>query len=151
LLQGTTGEFGGKMFDQVIPRIKVCFEIYGSELSFEEITNSIGIQPTQTRLKKDFPIASQDAGVASDRWQYVIDYQESMSMAEIIEQLVDLFQTTTLQILSIKQKFNAKCLIIVSVQAHETWMPCMTLSERCIDFAHKISSPIDFDIYCYSD
>ena len=102
-------------------------------------------------LKKDFPIASQDAGIASDRWQYVIDYQESMSVSEIIEQLVDLFQTTPLQILNIKKKFNAKCLIIVSTQAHETWMPCMTLSERCIDFAHQISSPIDFDIYCYSD
>jgi len=127
--------------------IKITFCFKGHKLDFNDITERMKLEPSYVRNENDFPEIAKKEGLATDIWELTSGYYESMSVAEEFEKFLDSLWDKIDIIKELKAIYNIVSSLTVSVQA---WVrPYILISNKCTEFAYKINTEIDFDLYFY--
>jgi len=130
--------------------IKISFCFNGHNIDFDDITKKMSIEPSRVRHEDNFPEVSKKTGVARDIWELNSGYNESRLVADEFEKFLamnDLWEKIDI-INELKFVHNMVCSLTVVV---ESWVnPYYLISKKCIEFAYKIDTEIDLDIYTYT-
>lgn len=128
-------------------RIKAYFTIGAPKLSFVEITNSIGVIPTNVRRKEDWPLPSIIAGIAEDVWIFSLENEYSNCVSQSIQKLCQIFGPKVSEIRQLCDHFCATAHVEVVIHTEENSLPEMFLSTENIRFLNELRAEIGFDVY----
>lgn len=121
----------------------VYFALDGDFFDVKDISTSLAIVPTLTRIKKD-PVPKKTS------WQYKIEAGNDPDVLSALTKLIDLFEPKLNTIIELKKKFNLKSrlqfVLDIDIDPNAT-TPYFPFDARTIGFLYKTSSTVDFDIY----
>jgi hypothetical protein len=127
--------------------IKISFKLAGKDIGFDDITNKMKLTPTVTKKEADYPDIVKDADIRKDLWIFSTCYNESLLVAEEIEKILHTIFDKIEVINELKKKHNMTSTLIISIQANTKPYPLIPL--RCIEFAYKTNTEIEFNPYYY--
>lgn len=127
--------------------IKIYFSIIGSDLPFHTVTDSLGIAPTDTKRKENWPLPSIIAGVAEDTWTFSLESEENYGISQPIQKLSRLFLPKTPVVRQVCERFHAAVHIEVVIHTDENDLPEMLLSAENIHFLDELHAEVGFDVY----
>lgn len=127
--------------------VKLFLSIIAPELPFHVITDSLGMAPTDTRKKEDWPLPSIVAGIAEDTWTFSLDSEESYGISQPIQKLCQLFMPKAPAVRQVCDQFHAAVHIEVVIHTEENDLPEMLLSAQNIRFLDALHAEIGFDVY----
>ena len=135
--------------DDFIPSIKVTFYIVGDEFDFDEVTSRIGVHPTSTRKKAEFPPQSIAAGVAQTIWAMEVKEEHCIAICFLFERLLNVLAPKKNLITSVCEDYNLEASFEVIIHMKDGDSPEVVLPREVIAFAASINAEISFDLYCY--
>jgi hypothetical protein len=132
-----------------LPQIEVYFLLTCAEDNLKTISDEMGINPTDTRTKQEFPQESIDEGIASNLWIISTKKQSDKTISCQCNKLVEMLKDKEDKILDLINRYSLIPDITVVVNAESANEPEMILPKDIIKFAAKIEAEIGFDIYIY--
>jgi Domain of unknown function (DUF4279) len=132
-------------------QVKVYFTIYGDDFPIDYVTESLGIEPTNSYNKGEIIVKSLKQNTPQFRketaWQLCTDYQESFDVKEQMNQILISLKNKAEVINQLKNKYKLKCdfSIVVIIENGET--PGLHLDFELIEFANSIGAEFDIDLY----
>ena len=127
--------------------IQVSFFISGSSLNFVSISNRLGIHPTETRKKNEWPLPSIEAQIAEDVWVYRTKRMESDDLTEVFDNLQLQFMPLLEIIKELCREYCAKTYIEASIHMVSGSPPFLGLSRDNILFLAQTGSDFGIDLY----
>ncbi len=127
--------------------IKTCFTISAPDLSFSDITNSLGISPTNIRKKKDWPQPSIIAGIAEDAWTLSMENEQFSCVSQSIQKLCQLLLPKAPIVRRLCDRYHATTHIEIIIHTEENSLPEMVLPAEQISFLSELHAELGFDIY----
>lgn len=134
----------------VMPMIQAAFSISGGELDLEEISRRLGVSPTRTCQKTDFPQHNR----AKAGWTLEVREENAFSVSALLEKLIQQLagvnpfeKVDTICTLCRELDAAPRIDIIVHMQGGDG--PEIVLSPAQVLFAAAIGAEIDFDLHCY--
>ena len=134
-----------------MPLLKITFNCKGENLNFQDISDTLRIMPTRTRVKNSFPPLSRTVGVASDVWEYSIEKQSARSLSEMIDGIAVLLGDKAAELNYLREKYHAEYIMAVVIHSYMMQSPTMILTRKDIEFLHDIHCIIDIDVYQYEN
>ena len=135
-----------------MPVIQTTFSISasGGELDLEEVSRRLGVSPTRTRRKADFPPQAP----AQTSWSLEVKEENAFSVGAVLDELIrrlageNAFENveklcTLCSDLAASPRFE----IVIHMQSGDS--PEVRLFSAQLLFAAAIGAEIDFDLYCY--
>ena len=107
----------------------------------------MGIQPTRTRKKADWPIGTVKAGFAVDFWEIRTEEEECKAVQWQFEKIMKELIGKTETIKELCHEYNLKAGFVVVVKAEVGDFPEMVLTQEIISFVASINADIGFDMY----
>lgn len=125
----------------------MIFGFSSNEIDLDEITAKMGLSPTRTRRKEDYPWQSIEAGLAKTYWD--VEIRENHSNIIIpFRKLIDILSSKVNIINELSCKFNCATYFDVVIHAcAEKWLPIIEVSKDIMTFVISINADIGFDIY----
>jgi hypothetical protein len=106
----------------------------------------MGITPTRTRTKNEYPPQSIKAGVAIPYWYIEIrDHFDDISVP--FEKIVKQLSNKVDIINKLSSTLNLKVSFIITIHLEKSDYPLMRISKEITSFASSINAEITFDIY----
>ena len=131
------------------PRANVRVLITGEGLDLDAITESLGVAPTSTRLKEDFPEVSQRMGLAADTWGYTIPRAECASVPERLGTLRRALGDGAGRLAPALEGRDANVGVELSVHAVIGDEPDLTLTRGDLAFLGSLGAEFGIDPYPY--
>ena len=131
--------------DDFVPSIKVTFYLTGDEFSLEKATKMIGVIPTETRTKDDWP----PGGLVCTLWCIEIKEEYCIAISILFERLLDILDGKTKILNNLCKEYNLKTSFEVVIHMKDGDSPEVVLPRKVVSFAAAIDAEIDFDLYCY--
>lgn len=125
--------------------VMVDFWIVGDKFDIDQVSQQLGLTPTETRRKEDFKIPE----FAETEWCISTGYEESQNVMIQFQKIMDLLNEKEIAIKSILTENNLKCGFGIVAKIYDSESPLIEFSRACIQFAAKINAEINFDIYPY--
>ena len=135
-----------------MPVIQTTFSISasGGELDLEEVSRRLGVTPTRTRRKADFPPQTP----AQTSWSLEVKEENAFSVGAVLDELIrrlageNAFENveklcTLCSDLAASPRFE----IVIHMQSGDS--PEVRLFSAQLLFAAAIGAEIGFDLYCY--
>ena len=124
----------------------VYFILFGEKFSPSDLTNHIGIKPTDIGLIGEK--RKSGAILKESFWKYQLKKTDALegiekSLLEWLEIFSD--RINLLKDFMIKNKLKSKCFIVIESQNGEN--NGVSLSSEFIDFLHELNTSIEIDIY----
>ncbi|MCL2859040.1 MAG: DUF4279 domain-containing protein [Oscillospiraceae bacterium] len=142
----------GEKIEIFIPIISVSFclnNIDKKDFNIDEVTNRIGIVPTKTRRKNEFPQSSIEAGIAMTEWVLTIREEKcqdiSIPFIKIINSLKD--KKDIIKTLCNDLELTPYFTVIIHLKTGNR--PLNGIPNDIISFISSINAGIGFDLYCY--
>ena len=129
------------------PKIKVSLCISANVLNHREITESLNIQPSETRRKEDFPKVSQEMGFACDGWVYTLPIIECKSISFRLNDLESVFTSRINQLNELRERFDANISVVIVIEMEVGNHPELSFSKSNIEFIHSIHAKVGIDPY----
>ncbi|MEN2768020.1 DUF4279 domain-containing protein [Ornithinibacillus xuwenensis] len=135
--------------------IQVYICLYGDDFPLEEVTEKLGIEPTNT-VKKGDEIIPPNGKINPDfrryytqtSWELETGYQENVDLEDVMNQIVGKLRSKIFVINELRKKYDLTSHIQVVLHVENGQMPILTLNKKLISFAHQIQTEyIDFDCY----
>lgn len=139
------------MRSQDMPLISVEFYMTSDSTDLESITNALGLVPTRTRKKQDWPQGTIDAGMACDLWEISIEQETSKSVDAQCKKLMDILRGKEEIIKSLCNRYNMETHFEVVIHMKSTETPAIYLEKESISFLAAINADIGFDVYAYEE
>ncbi|MFE6799852.1 DUF4279 domain-containing protein [Paenibacillus chitinolyticus] len=134
------------------------FSIFGDSFSVNEVTQLLGIEPTESYNIGDIIVRPENDNVTSSTthyrketaWELSSGYQESYDFNDQLYYLLDRLESKVGELNKINNKYNVsyKFMVVINVENNEK--PAMYLERRFISFAYSINADLDFDLYIFS-
>ena len=131
------------------PRIRIECCVTGDDLDLSEVSRILGVAPTSTRLKEDFPEVSQKMSFAHDEWGYTIPRAECTSVSERIGALEAVFGDRTGQISAVRERYAANVSVELSLHTVIGDEPDLTLTRGDLAFLGSMDAELGIDPYLY--
>ncbi|WP_396021031.1 DUF4279 domain-containing protein [Cytobacillus firmus] len=126
----------------------VYFSLFGDEFPIGDITDKLGIIPTETYNKGDLiPNSSSICYRKETSWDLSTGYQTSLDVNDQLLQIVNKLQNKTSIINEIKEVYFLECKFLIVVKIEEGNSPALYLDKNIVKFASKIEAEFDIDLY----
>lgn len=132
-----------------MPLITVEFCIISDSINPESITKLLGILPTRTRRKNEWPRPSIEAGMACNQWEIQTEQESSKSVDGMCKKIIDKLRGREEHIQSLWNDYNVEIHFEVVIHMKSTETPVIYLEKESIKFLVSINTDIGFDVYAY--
>jgi hypothetical protein len=129
--------------------VMVKLSIYGDDFHPQDITDKIGIQPTEYWKKGD-NVPGKLITRKNTCWRLSTGYQESLDINEQISHIMELFQGKSSGINELISSYNLEIMISVVINIENNQKPAMYFNRQTIEFINLIKAEVDIDLYVYS-
>ncbi|QIZ08141.1 DUF4279 domain-containing protein [Priestia megaterium] len=142
-------------------QVKVYFSLYGDDFPIDYVTESLGIEPTNTYKMGDSIVRKHKTNVVLNKaqfrketaWELGTDYQESYDVKEQLDQIIRPLKNKATLINQLKSKYNLECdfSIVIIIENGDT--PSLHIDNEQIEFTNIIKAEFDIDLYAnpYND
>jgi hypothetical protein len=130
-----------------IPSINVYFCITANEFDLDEVTRKIGVIPTKTRTKSNFP----PQGLACTGWVLETGHENCLAVDIQFKKILKMLEGKANIIKTVCGEYNLEASFTVSIHMMHGERPEMVLPREVISFAAAINAEIGFDLYCYEE
>lgn len=128
---------------EINSNIKIEFYFIGDWFDIKDITNAMGIEPSDTREKDSFP----PEGLAHTEWSIGICAKNCNSISEPFTNLLKRLEGKEQTILSLCHKYHIRAGFNVVIHMEDGCGPEIVLIKEIISFAAAVQAEIGFDIY----
>ena len=135
-----------------MPVIQATFSISasGGELDLEEVSRRLGVSPTRTRRKADFPPQTP----AQTSWSLEVKEENAFSVGAVLDKLIrrlagDYPLEAAKKIVRLCEEFDAEASLEIVIHMRNGDSPEVRLFSAQLLFAAAIGAEIGFDLYCY--
>lgn len=132
-----------------MPLLNVEFCLTGNEVDLGDITAALNIEPTKTRLKKDWPNSTILAGLACDLWRLSTPQETCKSVSEQCKKLINQLIGKEEIIKQLCEKYNLYAHFEVVIHMQTMNGPEISLEREIVLFLASINADIGFDVYAY--
>jgi hypothetical protein len=127
-----------------INEIKVSLKIHNFECDALQISDILGIQPTETWIKGEPVLPKALILNKSNGWMHQIVKNDVIYVGKMIDSLVDIFEDK----IDNFKKLPPECTFEISLVCYfKKGLPSIAFNKKAIDFIHTIGAEIDFDMY----
>ena len=142
-------------------QVKVYFSLHGDDFPIDNVTESLGIRPTNSYKKGDVIVRKPNPNSVSTKvkhrketaWELGTDYQESYDVKEQLNQILKPLKNKVSIINQFKTNYKLECdfSIVIIIENGDT--PSLHLDIEQIEFANSIKAEFDIDLYAnpYND
>ena len=134
-----------------MPVIQTTFSISasGGELDLEEVSRRLGVSPTRTRRKADFPPQAP----AQTSWSLEVKEENAFSVGTVLDKLIrrlagDYPLEAAKKIVRLCEEFDAEASLEIVIHMQSGDSPEVRLFSAQLLFAAAIGAEIDFDLHC---
>lgn len=120
--------------------VMVYFSIFGDEFPIDNVTEKLGIIPTETYEKGDF-LRKETS------WDLSTGYQVSLDVNDQLQQIISKLQNKTSIINEIKETYSVECKFFIVVKIEDGNTPTLYLDKEAIKIASSIEAEFDIDLY----
>jgi len=128
-------------------RTHIYFCLTGENFDFEEITKIMGVTPTLTRRKDEFPQQSIAAGVACAEWILELEEKNCTAISIVFDNLYNILKDKTIIINNLCNEYDIKAWFEIVVHTKEENGPELVLTRENIKFASSLNAGIGFNLY----
>lgn len=129
-------------------QVRVYLSIFGDSFPLEDITEKLGIEPSNTYRKGDrIPNRSSKLLRKETSWHLDTGYQESFDVEEQLQQIIMPLQNKVSIIQEIKQTYSVVCKFYIVIIMEEGDTPSLYLDKDVINFVSSIGAEFDIDLY----
>ncbi|WP_336789622.1 DUF4279 domain-containing protein [Paenibacillus sp. MMO-177] len=136
-------------------KVMVYFSIFGEDFPVNEVTQLLGINPTNSHNKSDVIAKEENANVNSTKvhyrketaWKLSTGYQESYDVKEQLDQILERLKYKSEIINQLKLKYKLECLFSIVIIMENGYTPGLHLDKEQIEFANSIKAEFDIDLY----
>lgn len=142
-------------------QVMVYFSLYGNEFPINNVTETLGVEPTKTYNKGDVIIRPHNPNVISTKthyrketaWELSTDYQNSFDVKEQIDQILGPLKNKETFINNLKTEYKLECKFSIVIIMENGYTPALYLNNEHIEFANSIKAEIDINLYAnpYND
>ncbi|MEH7483299.1 DUF4279 domain-containing protein [Neobacillus drentensis] len=142
-------------------QVMVYFSLYGDDFPIEYVTESMGIELTNSYKKGDVIVRPHNPNVISTKsqfrnetaWELSTGYQESFDVKEQMDQILERLKNKATRINQLKKKYELKCDFSIVIIMENGDTPGLHLDNEQIEFANSIKAEFDIDLYAspYND
>jgi hypothetical protein len=102
-------------------QVKVYFSLYGDDFPIDNVTESLGIEPTNSYKKGDVILRKLNPNVVSTKvqfrnetaWELGKDYQESYDVKEQLDQVIRPLKNKAAIINQLKNNYKLECNFLI--------------------------------------
>ncbi|MGO4270955.1 DUF4279 domain-containing protein [Paenibacillus sp. TAF58] len=131
------------------------FSIFGDSFHVNEVTQLLGIEPTESYNIGDVIVRPKNVNVISSTiryrketfWELSSAYQESYVINDQLFYLSDTLETKVGELNKNRDEYNVTFKFMVVIKIENNEKPAMYLTHRFISFAYSINAFVDFDLY----
>ena len=135
--------------------LMVYFTLYGNEFPLDEVTEALGIQPTESYNKGDEIRHDDNPNFRPPRpvlrketaWDISTGYQESYDVSDQLDQILVLLKGKEATINRLKEKYDLECQFSIVIIMERGYTPGFHLEKEHITFANSIGAEFDIDLY----
>ena len=137
------------------PQIKVSFVVEGKNFEMKQLTEEVGILPTETRGREDWPEAIKSNKNLPESLQprciwCICQTEDSCKQIEIpIQKMVLQLNGKEQKLIKYCKKNNLKKSMSIVIHADTMNLPEIVLSSYMVSYFGKLDVEIGFDIYTY--
>lgn len=141
-------------------KVMTYFSVLGDEFPLEVVTDTLGIEPTETYKKGDIIERTNNPNLISTSnkirrrketdWTLSTGYQESYDINMQLNTILKPLEGKTKELKQLKEEYSLEFLFMIVIQVENNETPAMYLQKNIIDFASIIQAEIHFDLYIYS-
>lgn len=136
-------------------QVKVYFSLYGDDFPIDNVTESLGIEPTNSYKKGDVILRKLNPNVVSAKvqfrnetvWELGTDYQESYDLKEQLDQVIRPLKNKAAIINQLKKNYKLECDFSIVIKLENGDTPAFHLDNEQIEFANSIKAEFDIDLY----
>ena len=136
----------------IVPSVKAIFYITSgkNEFDLEEVGRRLGVSPTRTRRKADFPPQAP----AQTSWSLEVKEENAPSVGAVLDELIHRLAgedplETAKKIVRLCKELDAEASLEIVIHMRDGDSPEVRLSSAQLLFAAAIGAEIGFDLYCY--
>lgn len=128
--------------------VRVYFSLFGDEFPIPNVTEKLGIIPTETYKKGDL-IPNRSPLILRKETSWTIDtgYQVSLDVSNQLQQIINQLKNKVSIINEIKKTYSLKCKFFIILQIENGDTPGLYLDNKQIEFANSIKAEFDIDLY----
>ncbi|WP_152393331.1 DUF4279 domain-containing protein [Paenibacillus guangzhouensis] len=136
-------------------KVMVYFSMFGEDFPVNEVTQLLGIEPTDSHNKGDVIAKEENANVKSTKvhyrketaWKLSTGYQESYDVKEQLDQILERLKYKSAIINQLKLKYKLECLFSIVIIMENGYTPGLHFDKEQIEFANSIKAEFDIDLY----
>ncbi|CEG27160.1 DUF4279 domain-containing protein [Bacillus sp. B-jedd] len=136
-------------------QVMVNFSPYGDSFPLEHVTESLGINPTQTYKMGDLIVRPYNPNVITTKpiyrketvWDLSTGYQESWDVKNQMDQILEPLKDKAPIINQLKAEYNLECKLFIVIIVENGKTPAFYLNNEQIEFANSIKAEFDIDLY----
>lgn len=128
--------------------LMVEFSIIGDNFNPDEITKSLGIEPTECYIKgydKNRYFKMKESS-----WSLSTGYIQTVYISDLFDELINKLTSKKDILLELKNKYNLMFKFFVVINIENGEKPAIYLDKEVVSFANYLSAEFDFDLYIYS-
>lgn len=129
--------------------VMVQLSMYGDDFHPQDITDKLGIQPTEY-WRKGENVAEKVLIRKNNCWRCSTGYQDSLDINEQVSHIMELFQGKTIEINELVSSYNLEIIISIVINIENNQKPAMYFNRQIIEFINLIKAEVDIDLYVYS-
>lgn len=138
-----------------LPCIKVDFGIEGKEFDANELSEIVGVLPTESREMDDWPEVIRGNSTLPEELQprCVWEIQQKMDQCVRIDipirSMINQLKGREQKLVDYCQEHDLKGYLCITIHADKMCLPQMVLSPDILNYFGKMNVEVSFDIYTY--
>jgi len=136
-------------------QVMVYFSLYGDDFPIDNVTELLGINPTDSYKKGDTIERKPNPNIISTKvhyrketnWELGTDYQESYDVKEQLNQIIRPLKNKAALINQLKTDYNLECHFEIVIIIENGDAPSLHFDMEQIEFANSIKAEFDIDLY----
>ncbi|WP_455813226.1 DUF4279 domain-containing protein [Pseudomonas graminis] len=130
-------------------KVRAEFSICGDQFDLNEITERLGINPSEVRVKGVIPKGRKRPSVETS-WSISTDKEDSYDVDVQTKKVLSLIKEKVGDLCEIKEKMDVSFILSLIVEVENGEKPALHFTSDTISFLGKIGAESDIDLYIYS-
>ena len=144
-----------KVMKKNLPQIEASFAVVGKEFSLTQLTEALGILPTETRTRKDWPKAIiENKNLPEEfrprcEWSITKKEDACLEVEVPIQKIISQLRGKGRTLNEFCKKNNLEKSLLIVIHAKKMRLPAIYLSAQTVSYLGKLGVEIGFDMYVY--
>lgn len=130
-------------------KVMAKFSICGDLLNLAEVTETLGINPSETRVKGVIPEGRKRASVETS-WSISTEKEDSYDIDVQTKKVIFLLREKVNELREIKEKMHVSFILSLVVEVENGEKPALHFPSDTIEFLGGIGAESDMGLYIYS-